>query len=163
MNTTFEMEKWVWTEADFKEMGWHDSRIYALRFLPEKHEFVLDIDYILQWNHPLPGKNTFSFWVSPATLVFENVYDLGFDIGSSTGNLEIDSILRTNEKIPRNSEFIDKDQEWEWIISCQEGEIKFNSVGYKMYVRTAPLFGGQEVPVDVRGESNFFRGRTDLK
>jgi hypothetical protein len=28
----YELEKWIWTEADFDVMGWHDSSIHALAF-----------------------------------------------------------------------------------------------------------------------------------
>jgi hypothetical protein len=25
-------EKWIWTEADFETMGWHDVHVHALAF-----------------------------------------------------------------------------------------------------------------------------------
>src|SRR5260221_10243754 len=79
MDETYELEKWIWTEQDFEEMGWHDCHIYAVAFLPETFEFVLDLDYICKWVNPKPPAENFSFWVSPATLVFENVHDLELD------------------------------------------------------------------------------------
>ena len=81
MHQEYELEKWVWTEEDFERMGWHDSRIYALAFSPETFELLLDIDYIFQWINPEPGETFYKFWVAPATLIFENVSDVDFDIG----------------------------------------------------------------------------------
>ena len=54
MTESFQPEKWIFTEADYESMGWHDSNIHAISFLPETFELVLDIDYILQWIHPEP-------------------------------------------------------------------------------------------------------------
>ena len=76
----YEMEKWIWTDADFEQMGWHDSQIYAFAFLSETNEFVLDVDYILRWVQPASDETHFKFWVSPATLVFENAYDVKVDL-----------------------------------------------------------------------------------
>lgn len=47
----YQLEKYLWTEEDFNQMGWHDSNIYAIAF-GENFEFKLDIDYIFQWVHP---------------------------------------------------------------------------------------------------------------
>jgi len=41
---------------------------------------LLDIDYILQWVAPEPPATTLSFWISPATLVFDPAWDLITDI-----------------------------------------------------------------------------------
>ncbi len=42
--TPYELEKWVWTDADFEQMGWHDCRIRAFALLPDDGQCVLDID-----------------------------------------------------------------------------------------------------------------------
>lgn len=51
-------ENLVWTEDDFKRMGWHDSKLYAMAFGMEKHEIRFDIDYILECIHPKEEKHT---------------------------------------------------------------------------------------------------------
>jgi hypothetical protein len=56
-------------------MGWHDSFVHAFAFSRESFEFVLDIDYVLQWDKPKDDEY-FSFWVAPATLVFWNGSEL---------------------------------------------------------------------------------------
>jgi hypothetical protein len=107
----------LWTESDFEIMGWHDSNIYAVAFSPEKFEIAFDIDYIFQWVHPKQNETCFSFWVSPATLVFKNVYDVEFHIELYDGRLEIDSINRECIGTARNAQHIRKDEEWIWNIA----------------------------------------------
>jgi hypothetical protein len=146
MPDTYQLDKWLWTESDFEIMGWHDSNIYAVAFSPEKFEIAFDIDYIFQWVHPRQNETCFSFWVSPATLVFKNVYDVEFHIESYDGGLEIDSINRECIDTPS----IGKDEEWIWNIECQEGQIKFRSTGYKQYIRAKPVCGGQRLNLETR-------------
>jgi|SRR5687767_7340153 len=94
--------KSLWTEADFEIMGWHDARIYALAFLEETFEFALDIDYILEWVKPVPPAERFTFWVSPCTLVFENVSELEIDLAPYV-DLTIDDISSGESFVPRNA------------------------------------------------------------
>jgi hypothetical protein len=111
MTDTYELEKWLWTEIDFEIMGWHDCHIYAIAFVSEKFEIAFDIDYIFEWVYPKPNEKYFSFWVSSATLVFENAYNIEFDISSYNGELEIDLIKRESIGIPRNAQHIGKNEE----------------------------------------------------
>ena len=153
----YELEKWIWTEADFDVMGWHDATVHALAFIPEKFELLLDIDYILKWVHPREGETYFKFWVAPATLVFENVYDLKIELEPLAG-IELQDIRRTDPKTPVNSEFIGRDQEWRWTIEAHEGEMTFGAIGFNQYFRRAPSFGGvQDLPLDARGGFSFDR------
>ena len=155
----YKLEKWIWTEVDFEVMGWHDCQIHAMAFYPEEFEFALDIDYIFQWVEPQPGERYFKFYVSPATLVFKNVHDLEFDIDSYSGKLEIDNIRREDKAAPINAEFIGKATEWLWTVECQEGEIRFRSVGYEEFIRAAPqLTPTQSFDRKTRGVS-FARGK----
>lgn len=158
MTDKYELGKWLWTESDFEIMGWHDSRIYALAFAPEKSEIIFDIDYIFQWVSPQEGEVSFSFWVSPATLVFENIYNIEFDLGLNDGELEIDVIKRELIGAPRNAQYIGKNEEWIWIIECQQDEIKFRSAGYKMHVRAKPKFGHQQIINPETRQVSFDRG-----
>ena len=161
MTEQYPLEKWLWTESDFEVMEWHDSRIYALAFAPEKSEIIFDIDYIFQWIPPKDGQTSFSFWVSPATLVFENVCNIEFDLGLNDGELEISDIKRENAGAPRNAPFIGKNEEWIWTIECQQGEIKFRSAGYQMHVRTQPEFGNQQTLNLKTRQNSFVRGETN--
>ena len=162
MHQEYELEKWVWTEEDFERMGWHDSRIYALAFSPETFELLLDIDYIFQWINPEPGETFYKFWVAPATLIFENVSDVDFDIGSYNSGLEIINIRRDEARKPRNAEHIQRQTEWQWTLDCQQGDIKLWSVGYKQYIRSAPRSDmGQKLGLTARGRYSFARGAAD--
>ena len=158
----YQVEKWIWTDADFDVMGWHDSNIYAVAFLYETFEFALDIDYIFQWVHPAENETYFKFWVAPSTLVFENVYDLKFDIEIDFGSgLEIASIERSEPKKIEAGDLKDRN-EWLWTIETHQGEISLRATGYKQYIRKKPVFGqSQIVEKDVRGEISFHRGRLD--
>jgi hypothetical protein len=82
MKQEYAVEKWIWTEADFEVMGWHDSQIHAMAFFPEEFELVFDIDYIFEWIDPQPNETYYKFWIAPATLVFKNIHDVEFDIDS---------------------------------------------------------------------------------
>ncbi len=156
-----DINKWIWTEEDFDRMGWHDCHIHAIAFSPETSELLLDLDYILEWMQPESQGESFKFLTAAATLVFENVYDLEFDIASYFSGLEIDRIGREEPVEPRNAKYIQKQTEWKWTIECQEGEITLRSVGFRQYVRTAPQSGEQKLALSDRGGYCFTRGRTD--
>lgn len=138
-------------------MGWHDATVHAFAFIPEKFELLLDIDYILQWVHPQEGETYFKFWVAPATLIFENVYDLKIDLEPALG-IELQDIRRADPKSPANAESIGRDQEWRWTIEAHDGEITFAAIGFHQYFRRAPSFDSvQSLPLDVRGGFSFGR------
>lgn len=134
----FKLEKRVWTEADFDIMGWHDCTIYAVAFLSQ-FELAFDIDYIFQWVQPQGEETNFSFCVSQATLVFENVYDFDAVLHFHSSRIKIDAIKRESPSRPRNAEYIGKETEWEWTIDCQQGDISFHSVGYNLFARAEPV------------------------
>jgi hypothetical protein len=132
---TYKLEKSLWTEEDFDVMGWHDCHIHAISFR-DNFDLLFDIDYIFKW---VTHQKYFDFWVSPCTLVFENVYDIRFDLSYSTGGIEIDDITRETPSVPKNAEHIGRGLEFTWSIQLQEGLIDFKSVGYKQYVRKLPV------------------------
>ena len=120
----YKLEKNIWTDADFENMGWHDCNIYKIRLT---EDLELDIDYILQWNKPDLEGLPFTFWVAPSTLVFKSVKDLTFDFNISFENtFEIEYIGNEN----RNR----------WTIITWQGVIQFNSKGFEQYIRQEPFF-----------------------
>ena len=150
------LEKPHWTEADFEQMSWHDNTIHAFSFNKD-YKFLLDIDYIFEWVHPKPGKKYFKFWISPCTLIFENVYDLVLDMEvSEPHHLKIDSISRVNPQRPKNADFINRELEYDWLIETLNGEISFKSVGYYLYVRQKPILSStDEIDFELRGGISF--------
>jgi hypothetical protein len=137
----YQLEKSVFTEEDFEDMNWHDSFIYGISFA-DNFKLHFDIDYIFKW--VLTGKK-YKFWIAPCTLVFENVYDIIFDLEMSSTQLDIDGIKRENPQRPKNADYIKRDTEFDWTIQTQQGIISFKSVGYKQYVRRLPEFLNRQI------------------
>lgn len=148
----YHLPKGIWTIDDFDEMAWHDCLIHAISF-GEEFTLLLDIDYIFKW--VLEGKR-YKFWIAPCTLIFENCYDVNFDLDMSIPGLEIDSESRENPKKPKNAAYVGRQVEFDWIMETQQGSISFTSVGYYLYVRKKPVFsGGQSLGKEERGGISF--------
>jgi hypothetical protein len=74
------------TDEDFEAMDWHDTCVHAVAVEDDGwSRLLLDLDYIVKPVHPEPPERVLSFWVAPATLVFENVWDLEGDIVAASG------------------------------------------------------------------------------
>ena len=156
MNTVeaYELEKPVWTQENFKVMGWHDSKVWGALANTDEWEFLLDLDYIFKWVHPRGDIDYFKFWVAPVTMVFEYAYDVRLDIESVQGVIEIADLYMENPCKTKNGQFT----EYTFRFDCQEGEIALNATGYKMYVRQKPkLLQGQHLEFAERGGVNFGR------
>lgn len=122
----YKLEKDIWTQDDFKVMGWHDCPIYAIQMADD---LLLDIDYILEW--VLDEKaNTYQFWIAPATLQFISPYDLEISVKIDFVNgLEIADIHQT----PLGNGV------YEYHLETQEGDIRFHSKGYRQHIRKPPV------------------------
>jgi hypothetical protein len=72
----YKPEKLVWSESDFEMMGWHDCPIYGIHLADN---VAFDIDYIFKWVLNEQDRN-YEFWISPATLVFEQARSLKIEI-----------------------------------------------------------------------------------
>lgn len=122
----YELEKKIWTEADYEKMGWHDCHIYKIR-LTENLE--LDIDYILKWNHPDMEGLPFTFWVAPATLVFKKIRNIQIEINTAFEEaIEIEDI-----------ELNKTDNMLQWTIMTHQGELEFVADGYTQWIRQEPF------------------------
>jgi hypothetical protein len=154
MKQEYQLEKTLWTEADFDIMGWHDCPVHALSFDSED-KLLLDIDYMFEWVLK-KNKRNYMFWISPCTLVFENVYDLVFETDHMT--IIIDNISRENPRKPKHAQDSNTDLEYDWTIETTVGVILFRSTGFKQYVRQAPvLISMQHVDLQQRGGISFNR------
>lgn len=139
---SYKLEKYIWTDADFGQMGWHDCKIYQFRLT---ENLDLDIDYILSWNKPEVEGLPFTFWIAPATLIFKSIRNLTFDFYRSfQEDFEIEDIERT-----------DGENGHRWTIITRNGEIQFDSEGYEQYIRQEPFFQfGQNISfIDRNGYS----------
>ncbi len=149
----YHLEKSVWTTDDFDQMGWHDAWIHAMSFDTATHKFLLDIDYIYEWVEPAPDTEFFSFWVSPCTLVFDDVY--GVDLNLQTSNeVSIQDITRVAATHVDTSELVEG--AWNWTIECNEGTMAFTSTGFTQYTRRVPQhIDGQAFDLSDRGGARF--------
>ncbi|HEX8430100.1 MAG TPA: hypothetical protein VF625_02390 [Longimicrobium sp.] len=155
MTEPYVLEKAVWTDADFEEMGWHDVPIHATAYLSELDEIAFDIDYILKWVNPAAGETFYSFWIAPATLVFENVTDLRIDLEFFGNNITIQHLSRADMQ-PTRQGFIGPDAAWLWTLNCLEGAIQFRATGFRQTIRRVPQHhGGQRLDLADRGGITF--------
>ena len=139
----YRLEKWVWSDADFDQMGWQDARIYAVQF---GKNICFDIDYIFEWVKADAG-NFFSFVVAPVTLVFLNPTNISFNVDFRIGQqLEIEEIQRR----------IASSGNTEWYIETHQGDITITAESFQQIVRRQPtLQTGQQILLEERGEPSF--------
>src|ERR1700712_5762253 len=114
--SSYTPSKVYFTDADFSAMGWHDNHVYGIAFGPGEREVSFDIDYIFKWEQPLPGEKHYRFWISPATLVFEDVYDLKVEHDAHAG-LTILGVER--EEVKKDGVVFPK-KLWSWKLDCVE-------------------------------------------
>jgi hypothetical protein len=132
----YEMEKLVWSQDDFDLMGWHDATVHAFALIPEQFELVLDIDYILKWEEPEPPAVYYTFWISPATLVFEGVQDIKINLDiDHIQDIDLQGIEREGPVPAPNGELVD----WNWVVEANQGSITFRATGYRQYFRRPPI------------------------
>lgn len=147
--------KQVYTTIDFKNLNWHDCKIYGFAFDETKFKFYLDIDLIFEWIKLSNEDEGYQFKIAPATLVFENVWNLIFDIDTNL-SLSIDNVLMQNPHFPRNKEFLSEIKEYDWAIKLLQGEITFKSIGFELYIRKSPeITQEQTIDLDRRGGISF--------
>ena len=140
----FTLSKWVWNEEDYEIMGWHDSVVYGFR-LGDNLEF--DIDYIFKWNEPEIEGFPITFWISPATLIFEKPIEIRFELTQT-----FDESWFEIEEIEMN--FSDKLKLW--TVVTQQGEISFKCESFKQIIRSKPILQfGPSIGYDERGGVSF--------
>ncbi len=130
------LEKYTWTDADFGLMGWHDNKVHAISVGEDEDDGVplgrvlLDLDYIVKWADPILPLPYFSFWIAPATLVFDRAWAIEGDLEPSFGLLEVAALHR-----------LDSPDEWPaplWHIEGQNFDLRVRSAGYTQYLRQEP-------------------------
>ena len=157
MDDSFIVEKWVWTENDLEEMGWHDCHVHALAFDPETAELLFDLDYILKWINPGQGENHYSFWSAPATLVFSEVENLKVNLEPFPA-FELDAISREKQQNVEAPSSLPTSTTWLWTLDFFNGRITFNSTGFRQYIRKPPILNTtQSLTLDQRGGYSFDR------
>jgi hypothetical protein len=155
MRDEHRLEKSVWTEKDFDQMGWHDATVHAFAYEPDRSEFVLDLDYILKWIRP--DATHFSFWSAPATLVFEDVAGLAIELSPFPG-FELSDIVRDDPQSVTDRDQLPEKSHWRWTLGFFNGQITFRATGYTQYIRRAPTANTtQSLTLEDRGGISFAR------
>ncbi len=124
---TYHLPKRIFTDADFDSMSWHDCTIYKVRLADD---LEMDIDYIVEWIEPEADGFPFSYWVSPATLVFKKVRNVAFEFDAMM--LEPIEIEEIEQQVVRDG--------IKWTITTRQGEMEFLSPGFEQFVRQDPFF-----------------------
>lgn len=150
---TYVLEKDLWTEADFEVMGWHDATFHAVAIHAEDYRLFFDLDYIFQWNAPVPPAPDFTFWIAPVTLVFEGVQDPSFNMSFiMIGTFQLQDLHRSDPKPTLDPRLTD----WAWKLDLNEGEITFRAYGFRQFVRRAPIHTeSQSLSIQERGGFGF--------
>lgn len=147
--------KKVYTTKDFEVLNWHDCKIYGFAFDDATFKFYLDIDFIIEWINPLNEDDGYKFKIAPATLVFENVWNLVFDIETNLA-LSIDDVSMLNPHFPKNKDYLPEIMEYDWTITLLQGEISFKSIGFELYIKKSPeIVIEQALGLNERGGISF--------
>ena len=142
----------VWTEADFDTMSWHDCAVHAVAVAPappSPGRLLPDLDYIVEGVLPEPPATTLSFWISPATLVFSEAWDLTADIDLNGWSFQLflDRIERSG---PGEHGYFD------WTLTGDRFTISLGATGFTQYLRRAPVLSpGPWLSVEERGGFSF--------
>jgi hypothetical protein len=142
----------TWTDADFDSMSWHDVALHAIAFepsMPYPGRLLLDIDYIVGGEQPAPPETTFTFWMCPATLVFEHASDFA---------VNLDLVGRSFE--PAFNAFFrsepDANGDRTWTLAGHEFTMQVRGPGFTQYLRHLPMLAAaQRLGVAERGGISF--------
>lgn len=140
---SFELKKWIWSEADFDQMSWHDATIYAIQF---GKDISFDIDYIFQWINQ-DKDDFFAFIVAPVTLVFLAPTNATFNLNTGIWQeVEIEDIQRRTVTAETT----------EWVIETHQGDIIITAASFRQIVRRQPTLQiGQQLLPEDRSVSSF--------
>ena len=133
------VDKSIWTDEDFNEMGWHDSRLYSISLPNEKYKISFDIDYIFRWERD--GDNISGFWVAPCLMEFYNVSEFRVQIppkdngGYNIIGFDISDVTRGEIQSTPNDAKVRR-----YKIEGEGGLIEFDAMGFVMTVKDAPVF-----------------------
>lgn len=144
--------KTVWTEADFDAMDWHDNAVHAMALEPgsgHPGRLLLDLDYIVEWVPAELPATTLSFWICPATLVFDRAWDLTADVNLHGWSFQLflDAIERSG---PDERGF------FHWTLAGDHFTVRLSAPGFTQYLRRAPVLSpGSWLSVQDRGGFSF--------
>ncbi|MGW5561515.1 hypothetical protein ACWER9_30385 [Micromonospora sp. NPDC003944] len=162
------LRKATLTDRDLRETPWDYCRIHALAvtddegrpedptldFLefddldptaPSALRLHLDLDYIVRRFDPGPMRDV-RFWVAPATLIFHNVWDIVGDVRSACLPFELKNL---HQEAPARS------GEPCWHLEGRDLDLRFQALGYTLYLRQPPRYGNRVLRMTERGGISF--------
>ncbi|HYG16882.1 MAG TPA: hypothetical protein VEC12_14080 [Bacteroidia bacterium] len=155
----YNLEKSLWTHADYEQMDWHDCKIHGLSIEYNGgwgSDLLLDIDYIFQWVQAEKPGQPITFFIAPCTLVFKDAYGLHLNINdreNALGPLAIEELYIKDTTEVETNKFA-----YTWGIDLQNGSIEFNSFGMQQIVRLQPVYSQyQIIDTEARGGVSFSR------
>jgi hypothetical protein len=155
MPEPYELEKPLWSDADWERLGWHDVHIWGMDKNSAEDELLFDMDYLFKWVEPAEGERAFRFWIAPVTLVFTDAIVLENDIDPTWYPVEISELHRDEFRPSQNGDRSVDQYEFE----CHVGSISFLSTGFRMYVRRKPVLQTSQIlDAEQRGGVSFGRG-----
>ena len=148
--------RYVWTDRDFDQVGWHDATVHACAFRmgPEQWlgTLLLDIDYILEWVQPPAGETSFKFWVAPATLAFEAASALEGELGIHSLPPSFNDLRRGPADRPEATEMGYE----KWVLDGHDFDLTLLSRGFKQVFRRQPILSSTPmIGLEDRGGISF--------
>jgi hypothetical protein len=163
--------KATWTDRDLDAMSWEFCQIHALAVTGDEgppddltpEEFLeqddvddtapsalslhLDLDYIVRRVEPPSPWRDVDFWVSPATLVFHNVWSITGDLRAVCLPLETRNLYRLGPEIPHD--------ETKWHLAGRDFDLRFKAWSFTLYLRRPPRCGRRVLRMADRGGISF--------
>ncbi len=148
------LERKVFNQADFELLGWHDSCIYSVAFNETTNNLIFNIDYIIKWIYPEEHKrdNTFDFWVSPAILIFRDVFSWEINLKAENCAMQFEIIHISRSKSMTKTIKVSDLFDYSFECSPDNSEIKiYENVKFDMYILSDPIYClGQAIEPAVR-------------
>ncbi len=133
----------MFTTTDFDAITWHDNAIHSIRIVEGEDgcggEFILDIDFIVEWLPPKDKK--FCFRIAAADLTFHDVSDLiiSVDYASATAAVQPMTIQEIHREVIT---YPNGFSSYSWKIEINwppNNYIVFKSKGFTQKLRMEPV------------------------
>ena len=143
-----------WTTEDYEALSWHDAHVYGFRLEAFDDEngsadLVLDIDYILKWEH---ANESFLFTVCQAELRFHDVFRMRFVLDYATPTMGMCPFaLADVEREALDFSTGYRSYRWRLPFNWPQGQFEFEAPGFtQKVIGPAVVQESQRLPPDKR-------------
>lgn len=138
--------------TDHEDPPWDDLTPEGYRELadldptaPSALHLHLDLDYIVR-RVESGSVRGIEYWVAPATLIFDNVWDIVGSLRSLCMPLELRNLRQEpNWRVEENC----------WHLEGRDMDLRFQASRYTLYVRRPPRYGHRVLRMGERGGLSF--------